>query len=174
MRSVLISTKPFIFVLFLVGVTVQSAEFISAAILLGTSTERANSKRENHGRSCDFQDPVLSVSSWLRSFLVRGWRTWAFFSVFGPPTCWKCVCGWLMCLLWAYKHDFAAISPFLSERIGILCRHPFRSLWLKQKTAGALRDLRVTVRASLLGTSPRTSYSSSSERPVRFQHFIRG
>ncbi len=39
-----------------------------------------------------------------------------------------------MCLLWAYKHDFAAISPFLSERI--LCRHPFRSLWLKQKRAG--------------------------------------
>ncbi len=72
MRSVLISTKPFIFVLFLVGVTVQSAESISAAILLGTSTERANSKRENHGWSCDFQDAVLSVSSWLRSFLVRG------------------------------------------------------------------------------------------------------
>ncbi len=34
--------------------------------------------------------------------------------------------------------------------------------------AGALGDLRVTVRASPPGTSPRTSYSSSSERPVRF------
>ncbi len=32
--------------------------------------------------------------------------------------------------------------------------------------AGALGDLRVTVRASLPGTSPRTSYSSRSERPV--------
>ncbi len=32
---------------------------------------------------------------------------------------------------------------------------------------GALGDLRVTVRASPLGTSPRTSYSSCSERPVR-------
>ncbi len=34
--------------------------------------------------------------------------------------------------------------------------------------AGALGDLRVTVRASPPGTSPRTSYSSHSERPVRF------
>ncbi len=38
--------------------------------------------------------------------------------------------------------------------------------------AGALGDLRVTVRASPPGTSPRTSYSSHSERPVRFHwHF---
>ncbi len=34
--------------------------------------------------------------------------------------------------------------------------------------ADALGDLRVTVRASPLGTSPRTSYSSRSERPVQF------
>ncbi len=34
--------------------------------------------------------------------------------------------------------------------------------------ADALGDLRVTVRASLPGTSPRTSYSSRSEHPVRF------
>ncbi len=33
---------------------------------------------------------------------------------------------------------------------------------------GALGDLRVTVRASPPGRSPRTSYSSCSERPVRF------
>ncbi len=44
--------------------------------------------------------------------------------------------------------------------------------------AGALGDLRVTVRASPPGTPPRTSYSSHSEHPVRFvpwgaQHFIR-
>ncbi len=78
-----------------------------------------------------------------------------------------------MRLLWAYEHDFAAISPFLSERIGTLCRHPSRvslaraeSLWLEP--ASTLGDLRVTVRASPLGTSPRTSYSSRSERPSRF------
>ncbi len=34
--------------------------------------------------------------------------------------------------------------------------------------AGALGDLRVTVRASPLGTPPWTSYSSRSEHPVRF------
>ncbi len=34
--------------------------------------------------------------------------------------------------------------------------------------AGALGDLRVTVRASLSGTPPRTSYCSRSEHPVRF------
>ncbi len=34
--------------------------------------------------------------------------------------------------------------------------------------ADALGDLRVTVRASLPGTPPRTSYSSRSEHPVRF------
>ncbi len=34
--------------------------------------------------------------------------------------------------------------------------------------ADALGDLRVTVRASPLGTPPRTSYSSRSEHPVRF------
>ncbi len=50
MRSSLISTKAFIFYLFLVGVTVQSAESLSAEISLGTSTEKANSKRANHGR----------------------------------------------------------------------------------------------------------------------------
>ncbi len=41
-----------------------------------------------------------------------------------------------MCLLWAYKHDFAAISLFLSERIVTLCCHPCWSLWLKQRIAG--------------------------------------
>ncbi len=55
--------KPFISYLFLVGVTVQSAESLSASIPLGTSTKRANSKRANHGRSCLFEDAVPSVSS---------------------------------------------------------------------------------------------------------------
>ncbi len=64
--------KPFISYLFLVGVTVRSAESLSSAIPLGTSTKRANSKRANHRRSCLFQDAVSSVSFWLRSFPVRG------------------------------------------------------------------------------------------------------
>ncbi len=169
MRRVLISTKPFIFVLFPVGVTVRSAESLSSAIPLGTSTERANSKRANHGRSRLFQDAVSSVSFWLRSFSVCGWRTRSLSSVSGPPTRWSCVRGWLMRLLWAYEHDFAAISPFLYERIGTLCRHPCWSLCSSRGSpADALGDLRVTVRASPPGTPPRTSYSSRSEHPVRF------
>ncbi len=50
--------KPFISYLFLVGVTVRSAESLSSAIPMGTSTKRANSKRANHGRSRLFQDAV--------------------------------------------------------------------------------------------------------------------
>ncbi len=38
----------------------------------------------------------------------------------------------------------------------------------REPPAGTLGDLRVTVRASPPGTSPRTSYSSRSERPVQF------
>ncbi len=136
MRRVLISTKSFIFVLFPVGVTMRSAESLSSAIPLGASTKRANSKRANHGRSRLFQDAVSSVSFWLRSFSVCGWWTRSLSSVSGPPTRWSCVRGWLMRLLWAYEHDFAAISPFLYERIGTLCRHPCWSLWLEQRIAG--------------------------------------
>ncbi len=40
---------------------------LASAIPMGTSTERANSKRANHGRSRLFQDAVSSVSFWLRS-----------------------------------------------------------------------------------------------------------
>ncbi len=63
--------KLFISCLFLVGVTVQSAEALSAANPLGTSTKRANSKRANHGQSCFFQEAVSSVSFWLRSCTIH-------------------------------------------------------------------------------------------------------
>ncbi len=135
MRRVLISTKPFIFVLFLVGITVRLAESLSSAIPLGISTKRANAKRANHGWLRLFQDAVLSVSFWLRSFPVCGWWTRSLSSVSGHPTCWRCFRGWLMRLLWAYEHDFIAILPFLSERIGTLCRHPCWSL-CEQRIAG--------------------------------------
>ncbi len=46
--------KLFISYLFLfVGVTMRSAESLSSAIPLGTSTKRANSKRANHSLSAD-------------------------------------------------------------------------------------------------------------------------
>ncbi len=125
--------KPFISYLFLVFVMVQSAESLSGAIPLGTSTKRANSKRANHRL---FQDAILSVSFWLRSFPVRGWQTRSLSSVSGLPICWRCIRGWLMRLLWSYEHDFAAISPFLSERIGTLCCHQRWFLLLEQRTTG--------------------------------------
>ncbi len=78
----------------------------------------------------------FKMPSWLWSFSVCGWRTRSLSSVSGPPAHWRCVRGWLMRLLWAYEHHVAAILPFLSERIGTLCRHPSRSLWLEQRTAG--------------------------------------
>ncbi len=162
------STKPFIFVLFLVGVTVRSAESLSSAIPLGTSTKRANSKRANHGRSRIFQDAVLSVSFWLRSFPVCGWWTRSLSSVSGHPTCWRCFRGWLMRLLWAYEHDFAAISPFLSERLAPSAATRAGLSASRGSPAGALGDLMVTARASPPCTSPRTSYTSRSKHPIRF------
>ncbi len=86
MRRVLISTKPFIFVLFLVGVTVRSVESLSSA--------------------------------------MKG------------------------------------LAPSAATRAGLSAS--------RGSPAGALGDLRVTVRASPPGTPPRTSYSSRSEHPVRF------
>ncbi len=162
-RFLLRSRVAFIFVLFLVGVKVRSAESLSSAIPLGTSTKRANSKRANHGRSRLFA--ISSVSFWLRSFPVCGWRTQALSSVSGLPTRWRCVRGWLMRLLWAYEHDFVAISPFLYERIGTFCRHPCWSLceqriadWRSGRSEGYSKSLSaVHAPTDLLLLTQRTS-----------------
>ncbi len=166
MRRVLISTKPFIFVLFPVGVTVRSAE---SAIPLGTSTERANSKRANHGRSRLFQDAVSSVSFWLRSFLSAD---------DGHDRCLQCLgrrhteaafvddscvcCGRMSMISLRSRLSFMkGLAPSAATRADL-------SGSSRGSPADALGDLRVTVRASLPGTAPRTSYSSRSEHPVRF------
>ncbi len=94
---------------------------VSAAIPLGTSTKRAKSKRANHRCHVFFKMPFHPRS---------------LSSVSGLPTRWRCVRGWLMHLLWVYEHDFTAISPFLFQRIGTLCRHPHWFLWLEQRTTG--------------------------------------
>ncbi len=124
MRRVLISTKPFIFVLFPVGVTVRSVESLSSAISLGTSTERANSKRANHGRSRLFQDAISSVSFWLRSFSVCGWRTRSLSSMSGPPTRWSYVRGWSLFATWCssrredpWRCTIGVVLSFLQERL---------------------------------------------------------
>ncbi len=74
-----------------------------------------------------------------------------------------------MRLLWAYEHDVAAISPFFLKRLApSAATHPGLSGSSRGPPAGALGDLRVTVRASPPGTFSRTSYSSCSDRPIRF------
>ncbi len=88
MKRVLISTKPFIFVLFLVGVTVRSAESLSSAIPQGTSTKRANSKifkmsfhpcPSGCGHSClRMMDTIVVFSVWTSNILkMRSWMTHA-------------------------------------------------------------------------------------------------
>ncbi len=114
---------------------VRSVESLSSVIPLGTSTKRANSKRANHGRSHLFKMPFRPCPSDCGRFLSAD---------DGHDRCLQCLgfqhaedafvddscacCG-------PYEHDFVAISPFLYERIGTLCRHPCRSL-CKQRIAG--------------------------------------
>ncbi len=136
MRSALISTKPFVFDLFLVGVTVQSAESLSPAIPLGTSTKRANSKRANHGRSRLFQDAVSSVSSWLRSFLS---------SDDGHDRCLQCLGistlklrSWMISCACCGRRNMTSLRSRLSfwKDWAPSAAHPSWSLWLEQRTSG--------------------------------------
>ncbi len=113
--------KPFIFYLFLVGVTVQSPESFSAAIPLGTSTKRANSKRANHGRSVFFKmlfrpcpsgcghflsadDTIVVFSVWASNVLKTcSWMTHA--PVVG-------VWAWLRCdLAFPFSKDWHPLPP---------------------------------------------------------------
>ncbi len=114
------------------------------------------------------QDAVSSGSTWLRLFPVRGWRTWVLSSSSGPPTCWRCIRGWPSHMpTTGPQHGSAVISPFLSEGLApSATTHSCLSGSSRGPPAGALGDLRVTVRASLPGTSPWTSYPSRSECPV--------
>ncbi len=66
-----------------------------------------------------------------------------------------------MILLRSRLSFLKGLAPFATTRTGF-------SGSSRGPPAGALGGLRVTVRASLPGMSPRTSYSSHSEHPVRF------
>ncbi len=158
MRRVLISTKPFIFVLFPVGVTVRSAESLSSAIPLGTSTERANSKRsfrpcpsgcprflsadDGHDRCLQYLGPQHAEAAFVDDSCV--------------------CCGRMSMISLRSRLSFMkGLAPSAATRADL-------SGSSRGSPADALGDLRVTVRASLPGTPPRTSYSSCSEHPVRF------
>ncbi len=130
MRRVLISTKPFIFVLFLVGVTVRSAESLSSAIPLGTSTKRANSKRANH-----FQ--TLEANGFQHAE-----------DAFVDDSC--ACCGRMSMISLRSRLSFMkGLAPSAATRAGLSAS--------RGSPADSLGDLRVTVRASPPGTSPRTS-----------------
>ncbi len=169
MRRVLISTKLFIFVLFPVGVTVRSAESLSSAIPLGTSTKRANSKRANHGQSRLFKMPFCPCPSGCGRFLSAD---------DGHDRCLQCLgrrhaeaafmddscvcCGRMSMISLRSRLSFMkGLAPSAATRADL-------SGSSRGSPADALGDLRVTVRASPPGTPPRTSYSSRSEHPVRF------
>ncbi len=167
MRRVLISTKPFIFVLLPVGVTVRSAESLSSVIPLGTSTKRANSKRSNHLTIASFSgcrfvrvllvavvsclrmtDTIVVFSVWASDTLkLRSWMTHA--SVVGMISLRSCL------------SFMKGLIPSTATRADL-------SGSSRGSPADALGDLRITVRASPPGTPQRTSYSSRREHPVRF------
>ncbi len=75
----------------------------------------------------------------------------------------SCVCCWRMSMisLRSRLSFMKGLAPSAATRADL-------SGSSRGSPADALGDLRVTVRASPPGTSPRTSYSSRSEHPVRF------
>ncbi len=94
---------------------------------------------------------IVVFSVWAADTLkLRSWMTHA--SVVG-------VWAWFPCdLAFPLWKDWHPLPPPMLIFFGSSRGSP----------ADALGDLRVTVRASLPGTPPRTSYSSRSEHPVRF------
>ncbi len=148
----------------------RSAESLSSAIPLGTSTERANSKRANHGRSQSFSRCrfVLCPSGCGRFLSADD----------GHDRCLQCLgrrhaeaafvddscicCGRMSMISLRSRLSFMnGLAPSAATRADL-------SGSSRGLPADALGDLRVTVRASPPGTPPQTSYSSRSEHPVRF------
>ncbi len=74
----------------------------------------------------------------------------------------SCACCGRMSMISLRSHlsFMKGLAPSPANRAGLSAS--------RGSLANALGDLRVTVRASPLGTSPRTSYSSRSKHPVRF------
>ncbi len=145
----------------------RSAESLSSAIPLGTSTKRANSKRANHGHVF-FKMPFRPCPSGCSHFLSAD---------DGHDRCLQCLgfqhaedafvddscacCGHMsMISLRSHLSLMKGLAPSAATRAGLSAS--------RGSPADVLGDMRVTVIASSPGTSPRTSYSSRSEHPVRF------
>ncbi len=160
--------KPFIFYLFLVGITVQSADSLSAAITLGTFLKQIMDARvffKMPFRPCPGCGRFLSADDRHdRCLQCLGFQHTE--DAFVDDSCACCGCMSMTSLRSRFSF-LKGLAPSDATRAGL-------SGSSRGPPAGALEDLRVTVRAFLPGTSPRTSYSSCSERPVRFPgHFAR-
>ncbi len=79
-----------------------------------------------------------------------------------------------MRLLWAYEHDFVAISPFLYERIDTLCRHPCWSLCeISERSEGYSKSLSArNAPTDLLLLTQRTSHLDPGPR-ASGTHFLK-
>ncbi len=75
----------------------------------------------------------------------------------------SCVCCGHMSMI-----SLRSLLSFMKGLAPSAATHSDLSVSSRGSPADALGDLRVTVRASPTGTSPRTSYSSRSEHPIRF------
>ncbi len=95
-------------------------------------------------------DTIVAFSVWASNTLkMRSWMTHA--PVVGRMS---------MISLRSRLSFMKGLAPSATTRAGLSAS--------RGSPADALGDLRVTVRASPPGTSPRTSYSSRSEHPVQF------
>ncbi len=136
---------------------------------------------------------VFSRCHYVRVLLVAvvscPWMmdTIVFLQCLGLSNTLKTHCGWLMRLLGHMSMTLLQSRLSFLKGLGPFCRHPSGlSGSSRGPPAGALGDLRVTVRAVSTGPRPHgCSNSSYSKRPVRFpggfrwfvpqggQHFIR-
>ncbi len=166
MRSVLISTSLSYFICsWLASRDIQRSP--SQQRFPWALSKRANSKRANHGRRVFFKMPFRQCPSGCGRFLSAD---------DGHDRCLQCMglqhtedafvddscayCGRMsMTSLRSRLSFLKGLAPFAATPASL-------SGSSRGPPAGALGDLRVTVRASLPGTTPRTSYSSRSERPV--------
>ncbi len=154
MRRVLISTKPFIFVLLPVGVTVRSAESLSSAIPLGIQLREQILKEQITDDRVFFKMPFRPCPSGCDRSLSAD---------YGHDRCLQCLgfqhaedafvddscacCGRMSMISLRSRLSFMkGLAPSAATRAGLSAS--------RGSPAGALGDLRVTVRASPPGTPP--------------------
>ncbi len=165
----LISTSLSSLYLFLVGITVQPAESLSAAIPWALQLKGQILKEQITDGRVFFKMTFRPCPSGCSCFLSaydghdRGLQRLGFQQAEDAFVDYSCTCCGRMSMTSPRSRlsFLKGLAPSAATHTGLSCSS--RGL-----PAGALGDLRVTVKASPPGTSPRTSYSSRSERPLQF------